>query len=88
MKRLITLLFFAFTITLFKTHQTNFKFVWLTKADWKELENISYVGKNQVTVVHTTTRLSIINETQYKDKSEPFTKTQIAKLEEIIAKYD
>lgn len=68
--------------------QKKYKFVWLTKKDWKELEKISYVGKNQVTVVHKTTRLTLVNDTQYKSKTEPFTTTQRKKLEKILKKYE
>ncbi len=89
MKKLILIAFIPVLFSFSKNEiQKEYKFVWLKKNDWKELEKISYVGKNQVTVVHRRTRLAIMNDTQYKSKTEPFTKKQRSKLELILKKYE
>lgn len=83
----IPLIFYCFTPNQVSPAQEEFKFVFLTKKDWKELEKISYVGKNRVTVVNKTIMLNVVNETQYKTTKEPFSKKQIKKLKEILSKY-
>ncbi len=72
----------------FVPNQERFKFVWLTQKDWKELEKISYVGKNYVTVVYKTTRKNFIHKVQYQSRSQPFTEKQVKKLKEILKKYE
>lgn len=85
---IFSFLLFSFTKSIRTQSQKKFRFVFLTKKDWRELEKVSYVGKNRVTVVNKSIVLNAINEVQYKTNTEPFSKKQVEKLNEILAEYE
>jgi len=68
--------------------EETYKFVWLTKKDWKELEKVTTKGKNTTAVVDYKTRLNIITTVQYRSKNAKLTQKQREKLEEILNKYE
>lgn len=66
----------------------HYKFVWLSKQDWHELEKVTLRGENTTAVVYQSTRINIIHQVQYKNKTVKFTNKQCQKLEEILNKYE
>lgn len=80
----ISLLFFS----MMPAQEETYKFVWLTKKDWKELEKVTTKGKNTTAVVDYKTRLNIITTVQYRSKNAKLTQKQREKLEEILNKYE
>lgn len=66
----------------------NYKFVWLTKKDWKALKKVSTKGKSTTAVVDYKTRWNIIVKIQYKQKDVEFTEEQKEKLNKILRKYE
>lgn len=86
---LIVGVFFSLSfLSMIPAQEDTYRFVWLTKKDWKELEKVSTKGKNTTAVVSYKTRLNIITTVQYSNEKATLTKEQHEKLEAILSKYE
>lgn len=82
-------IFFSLSfISMMPAQEETYRFVWLTKKDWKELEKVTTKGKNTTAVVDYKTRMNIITTVQYRSENAKLTQKQHERLKAILSKYD
>lgn len=85
---LIVGVFSSSLLSIMPFQEETYRFIWLTKKDWKALEKVTTKGKNTTAVVSYKTCLNIITTMQYRSENAKLTQKQHEKLEVVLRKYD